>query len=116
MNRILKVTRLEALSDGIFAIAMTILVLDMRLPAGAVPPDQWHALITGVYFRLLIFIGSFIILGTLWIAMTFQMGLLERINRPYLWTQVFYLMGVCVVPFSSSFVAGHPNAPDSISF
>lgn len=114
--RILKVSRLEGLVDGIFAIAMTILVLDLRLPPGLAFNGLLTVLIHDVLFKLIVYIGSFIILGTLWVAMNFQWGLLDRINRPYLWTNIFYLMVVCVVPFSASLVGEYPNSPASISF
>lgn len=115
-HHLLKISRLEGLTDGVFAIAMTILALDLRLPRGL---DSTHLLITlqsDVAFKLYIYIVSFIILGTLWVAMSFQIGLLERVNRPYLWTHVFYLMAVCIVPFSASLVAAYPQNPASISF
>lgn len=48
--------------------------------------------------------------------MNFQLGLLDRLNRPYLWTNVFYLMVICVVPFSANLIGAYPNSPASISF
>lgn len=116
MSHILKVSRLEGLTDGIFAIAMTILALDMHLPASLVDMPHVYTLMPGIYFKLFIYGGSFIILGTLWIAMNFQLGILDHVNRPYLWCNVFYLMIICVVPFSSSFVAAYPNSPISLTF
>lgn len=116
MSRILKVSRLEGLTDGVFAIAMTILVLDLRLPVGITPEQLPDVLTSIVLAKLFIYVGSFILLGTLWVAMNFQLGLLERINRPYLWTNVFYLMVVCVVPFSASLVAAYPHNTSSILF
>ncbi|MBA3662025.1 MAG: DUF1211 domain-containing protein [Gammaproteobacteria bacterium] len=113
---ILKVSRLEGLSDGIFAIAMTILALDLRLPPHIDSTHLVSVMENVVFFKLFIYIGSFIILGTLWIAMTFQIGLLQRLNRPYLWTHVLYLMVICVVPFSASLVAAYPTNPASIIF
>jgi uncharacterized membrane protein len=115
-KHILKVSRIESLTDGIFAIAMTILILNLSIPTDADVSDLSTLLLTDILLKLVIYIGSFIILGTLWIGMHFQIGLLERINRPYLWTHVFYLMGVCIVPFSSSLVAAHPNNIITISF
>ena len=109
-SHLLKVSRLEGLTDGIFAIAMTILVLDLKLPGSAT------FLTSAIYIRLAVYVGSFIILGTLWVAMNFQLGLIERLNRPYLWTNILYLMVICVVPFSASLVAAFPNHPGSISF
>ena len=114
-THLLKVSRLEGLTDGVFAIAMTILVLDLRLPRELIVNNLLTTIIHVVLMKLFVYIGSFIVLGTLWIAMNFQLGLLERVNRPYLWANVFYLMVICVVPFSASLVATFPNDPTSIT-
>ncbi len=116
LTRMLKVSRLEGLSDGIFAIAMTILVLDLRVPLGTALADLPAVLHSSLLIKLLIYAGSFIILGTQWVAMNFQLGLIQRVNRPYLWANIFYLMVVCVIPFSATLVAAYPNSPLSISF
>lgn len=113
---LLKISRLEGLTDGIFAIAMTILVLDLRLPPHVATDNLLLILKDDVFIKLFIFVGSFIILGTLWVAMNFQLGLLERLNRQYLWTNIFYLMVICIVPFSATLVSAFPNSPVSISF
>lgn len=113
---ILKISRIEGLMDGIFAIAMTILVLDLHLPSSISMDNMPYFLTHNALSRLFIYIGSFIILGTLWIAMNFQLGLLERLNRPYLWCNVFYLMAVCVVPFSASLLGTYPENYASIIF
>lgn len=115
-SHILKVSRLEGLTDGIFAIAMTILVLDLHLPEGIKIINLYSFLFTSIFIKLIMYVCSFIILGTLWIAMTFQTGFLERLNRSYLWIHVFYLMIICIVPFSASLVAAHPDNYVSISF
>jgi uncharacterized membrane protein len=115
-THLLKVSRLEGLTDGVFAIAMTILVLDLHLPQNLGTENLLSILQHDVLLKLFIYVGSFIILGTLWVAMNFQLGLLERLNRQYLWTNVFYLMVICVVPFSASLIGAYPNSPTSISF
>lgn len=116
MNRshLLKVSRLEGLTDGVFAIAMTILAFDLHLPRELLDQNLLPSLIHVELMKLFIYIGSFIVLGTLWIAMNFQLGLLERVIRPYLWANVFYLMIICVVPFSASIVAAFPEDPLSV--
>lgn len=108
-QHILKVSRLEGLTDGVFAIAMTILVLDLRIPRGITSADLNFLLTHDILYRLFIYVGSFVILGTLWIAMNFQIGLLDHLNRTYLWTHVLYMMVICVIPFSASLVASYPN-------
>lgn len=111
---ILKISRLEALTDGVFAIAMTILAFDLHLPHELLQNSLLDTIVHIELLKFFIYIGSFIVLGTLWIAMNFQLGLLERVNRPYLWANVFYLMVVCIVPFSAYIVANFPHDPLSI--
>lgn len=115
-EHILKVSRLEGLTDGVFAIAMTILVLDLRLPVGLTQTQMTDFLTANILRNLFVYTGSFIILGTLWVAMNFQIGLIERLNRQYLWAHVLFLMTVCVVPFSANLLANYPDSPPSIYF
>lgn len=113
---LLKISRLEGLTDGIFAIAMTIIVLNMHVPLH-LPDAKIPPLIEAeIYSNLFIYIGSFIILGTHWIAMNFQWGLLDRLNRVYLWTNMFYLMGICVIPFSANLLGAYRYNIHSINF
>lgn len=112
---ILKISRLESLIDGVFAIAMTILVFDLKLPVDGTQ-DLHHLLLATIPYKLFIYVGSFIILGTLWVAMNFQWGLLQRVNRPYFWTNILYLMVICLIPFSASLVATYPESKKSIIF
>lgn len=116
LSHVLKVTRLEALTDGVFAIAMTILVLDLRLPHGISNVSLLHELIPSIFLKLFVFIMSFVILGTLWIAMNFQLGFIESINRYYFWTHILYLMIISVVPFSATLVTAYPDTTSSVAF
>lgn len=113
---LLKISRLECLTDGIFAIAMTILVLDLRIPPEFLTQELRQILHDVILYKLLIYAGSFFILGTLWVAMNFQFGLLQRLNRPFVWTNIVFLMVICVVPFSASLVGSFPNSVTSIYF
>ncbi len=113
---ILKISRLEALTDGIFAIAMTILVFNLNLPLKISDQNLWSALTQDVIEKLAIYAGSFIILGTQWIGVYFQFGFLVRVTRTYLWINIFCLLFLCVIPFSASLVADHSHNPVSISF
>lgn len=116
VHHLLKISRLEGLTDGVFAIAMTILVLDLRLPSHLPVENLLPILQQDIFIKLLIYIGSFVILGTQWVAMNFQLGLLECLNRQYLWANIFYLMVVCVVPFSANLLGAYPNSSASIAF
>src|SRR3990167_2587906 len=113
---VLKVSRLEGLTDGIFAIAMTIMILNLHVPDQASITDVDPIVNASLVSTLFIYVGSFIILGTHWIAMNFQLGLLDHLNRPYLWTNMFYLMVICVIPFSANFLGKFPYNVHSIEF
>jgi uncharacterized membrane protein len=113
---LLKISRLEGLTDGIFAIAMTIMVLNLHVPHNLTNDNTPLFFHKYIYFNLIIYIGSFAILGTHWIAMNFQWGLLERLNRIYLWTNLFYLMVICIIPFSANLLGAYPTNANSIIF
>lgn len=115
-ERILRVARLEALTDGIFAIALTILILSIQLPTDLVAADLSSFLKKVVVIKLFVYVGSFIILITQWIGAHVQQGYLERINRPYIWASAFYLMNICIVPFSADFLANYPQTSVAIQF
>lgn len=113
---LLKISRLEGLTDGIFAIAMTIIALNLHVPSH-LPDQEISPLIRNeIFSNLFVYIGTFIILGTHWIAMNFQLGLLERLNRVYLWVNMFYLMTICIIPFSANLLGAYRYNVDSIRF
>lgn len=115
-SKVLKVSRIESLTDGIFAIAMTILVLNVTIPAHTTNRMLGSVLYSDVIHQLFVYAGSFIILGTYWVGMNFQLGFLHTTTRLYLWINILFLLGVCVVPFSASVLAGFPRTSVSIIF
>jgi len=101
------VERLAALSDGIFAVAMTLLVLDIHAPAAEAvrsENDLWRVLVA-LAPRLLMFGMSFLTLGIFWIGQQTQLNHLERSDRSLTWIHLAFLAVVCLVPFSTSFLA-----------
>ncbi|MDE1938667.1 MAG: DUF1211 domain-containing protein [Alphaproteobacteria bacterium] len=99
--------RLEALSDGIFAVAMTILVLDLHAPVAAAvhsERDLWHALVL-LAPRLVTYLMSFMTLGIFWVGQQTQHNLLAKSDRSYAWINLAFLMAVTLVPFSTSLLA-----------
>ncbi|OGT52499.1 MAG: hypothetical protein A3E84_03215 [Gammaproteobacteria bacterium RIFCSPHIGHO2_12_FULL_42_13] len=115
-NRILKLSRIEALTDGIFAIAMTILILNVSIPHHTASSVLMENLQGNILQKLFIFAGSFVILGTHWIGTDFQHGFLARVNRAYLWINILFLMFICVIPFSASLLASYSHTSIGISF
>ena len=101
------VERLAALSDGIFAVAMTLLVLDIHAPAAEAAHSEhelWVVLVA-LAPRLLMFGMSFLTLGIFWVGQQTQLNHLERSDRSLSWIHLAFLAVVCLVPFSTAFLA-----------
>ena len=99
--------RLAALSDGVFAVAMTLLVLDLHGPAvEAIHSEQalWMAL-QPLGPRLLMFAMSFLTLGIFWVGQQTQLNHLERSERSLTWIHLVFLFAVSLTPFSTSLLA-----------
>ena len=101
------VERLAALSDGIFAVAMTILVLDLHAPAAEAvrsERDLQHALLV-LAPRLVVYLMSFMTLGIFWVGQQTQLNHLERSDRSLTWIHIGFLCVVCLTPFSTALLA-----------
>ena len=102
------VERLAALSDGVFAVAMTLLVLDLRAPAVEAvrsEHDLWLAL-GAIAPRLLMCAMTFLTLGIFWVGQQTQLNHLTRSARSLSWMHLLFLFAVCMTPFSTMLLAG----------
>lgn len=111
--------RLAALSDGIFAIVMTLLVLDLRVPVMEViqrPQPLWadgaiqseHALLNllaPLLPSVVAYLISFMTLGIFWVAQQTQHTYFARTNRNLVWIHLGFLLGVSLMPFSTALLA-----------
>ena len=101
--------RLTALNDGLFAVAMTLLVLDLRIPVSAAGPAYsehglWEALLKlGPSFAA--YLLSFTMLGTFWLAQHTLLGILGRCDRTLTWISLGFLFVVSLLPFSAALLA-----------
>jgi uncharacterized membrane protein len=101
------VERLAALSDGIFAVAMTLLVLDLRVPAvDAIHSerDLWHALAAAAP-QIVMYMMTFLTLGIFWIGQQTQLNHLSRSDRTLTWLHLAFLFAVTLMPFSTRLLA-----------
>lgn len=101
------VERLAALSDGIFAVAMTLLVLDLRVPASEAvhsERDLWHALVV-LSPRLIIFLMSVMTIGIFWVGQQTQLNHFARADRNLAWIHIAFLCAVSLTPFTTSLLA-----------
>jgi uncharacterized membrane protein len=99
--------RLEALSDGIFAVAMTILILDLHVPtAEAVHSehDLWVAIVA-LLPRVLMYLMSFLTLGIFWVGQQTELNQMTRSDRNFAWIHLGFLFAVVLLPFSTMLLA-----------
>jgi uncharacterized membrane protein len=98
--------RIGALSDGLFAIAMTIIVLEIRVPEVEVHSDAGLIGALGQLGpRFLTYFLSFLTLGIFWNAQHAQLNYVARADRHFAWLQLAYLSIVALMPFSTSLLA-----------
>ena len=101
------VGRIASLSDGVFSIAMTLLVLDLRAPAVEAirsEADLWRAL-GALSPRLLMYVMTFLTLGIFWVGQQTQLNHLHRSDRALSWIHIAFLFGVSITPFSTNLLA-----------
>jgi len=106
-----RLERIAALSDGVFAIAMTLIVLEIRVPdAGPIRSEQdlWNALL-GLGPRLVTYFLSFLTLGIFWNGQQTQLNLFGSADRDLTWLQLAFLLAVTLVPFSTALLARFPT-------
>jgi len=104
--------RIEALSDAIFAFAMTLLVLDVKIPKVAealVTQEFLIQTLLDLWPKFVSFVMSFVILGMFWVAHHGYSHFLKRTDRPFLWINLLFLMVVVFVPFSTDFLGDYPR-------
>ena len=99
--------RVSALSDGIFAVAMTILVLDIHAPAATPIHDEQGLLnaLGSLAPRFAMYLMSFLTLGIFWTGQQTQINQLLRTNRDLSWIHIAFLALVSLMPFSTSLLA-----------
>jgi uncharacterized membrane protein len=98
--------RIQTLTDGVFAIAMTILVLELKPPRvaiGALGPT-----LRGMVPMLLIYLLTFLVLGGMWFRHRMEFAYIRRVDHPLTWFNLGMLGFVALVPWSASLVGQHP--------
>ena len=109
--KVMNKARIEALSDGVFSIVMTLLIIDIRVPPMTAPnsvQELWGLLLfLWPLFRSFYF--SFAILGMYWIThhALFHM-FVRQANRPLTYINIVFLAFISLVPFSAHLVGQYP--------
>ena len=102
-----KTTRIEAISDGVFAVALTLLVLDIKVPVGELIKTE-HDLFNSFCAltpKFMSYFLSFMTLGIFWTGHSAQFIYIEKSDRHLNWLSLFFLLFVSVLPFTTAFLS-----------
>lgn len=102
--------RVEAFSDGVFAIAITLLVLDLKVPSSQAGP-LGHALARQwpTYFAFLL---SFAFIGIMWVNHHRLFNHIRKCDNGLLFLNLLLLLGITAVPFPTALLAAHLGGVD----
>jgi uncharacterized membrane protein len=110
-DRGLTKSRIEALCDGVFAIAMTLMIFNIKVPE--IPSELVGAELAHSVFSLwpqfLVYAMSFVMLGVYWVGHHNQYHYIRHTDRLLLWINVAFLLCVTLIPFSTALLGRYPT-------
>ena len=106
--------RVEAFSDGVFAVAITLLVLDIHIQDGVEPGKLWHAMTsTEIGIQYLAYAISFLTIGVMWVNHHRLMSMVKTVDHSLLYRNLFLLGAVCFIPFPTSVLAQYVHGENA---
>jgi uncharacterized membrane protein len=108
---VLSLNRVEALTDGVFAIVMTILVLELGVPIvmGESLPTELTGRLVAMWPEFLSYFVTFLMLGFMWSVHYYQFSRIRRSDSVLAWINIIFLMFMSLLPFSTSLLGQHIN-------
>jgi uncharacterized membrane protein len=109
-------SRVDALTDGVFAVAMTLLVIDLRLPEGFHPADASELLhgLAELWNQALVYVISFYVLSLRWTGLVRKSPRGETVSEQYTQWALVHLLPVTLVPFTTTVVARYVSLAPAI--
>jgi TMEM175 potassium channel family protein len=110
--------RLIFFSDAVFAIAITLLVLDIRPPdrAASFDPAQWPALLAPMMPQIFSYVLSFFVVGSYWVAHHRTFQYIGRYDYRFLWLNLAFLFFIAFIPVPTTLMAQYGDQPFAIIF
>src|SRR5215203_655779 len=96
-------SRLEAFSDGVLAIIITIMVLELKPPEG----PEWRNLTPDVWHTLLSYLMSFVFLAIYWNNHHHMIHCVKRVNGRILWANMHLLFWLSLTPYVTAWMGEH---------
>ena len=108
--------RLDALTDGVFAVAMTLLVIDLKLPESFNPASsaELWAGIAHLGSQMIAYVISFFVLGIRWTSITRVLDEEARLDRAFVILSIVHLFLISCMPFSTMVVGRYIDIPAAV--
>jgi uncharacterized membrane protein len=103
-------SRVLAVSDGVFAIIITLLVLEVHVPE-LTDGRSLNAALREILPSLTAFVISFILAGMQWVGHRDLFALIRRTDRGLVWLNTLYLLPLCLLPFGASLLGRYDQEP-----
>jgi uncharacterized membrane protein len=106
------IARLNAFTDGIFVVSMTLLVLDIRLPElpGKIEDRELLNALSELWPKYFGYVVSFLVIAEFWLGYTSKFGRMRTADSGFARLNVLFLLVVGFVPFVTTLLNGHPGA------
>lgn len=100
----LSTSRIEFFSDGVFAIAITLLIIEIKVPQlhGTTGASELGAALFNLWSHYFAYVLSFLMIGIYWVNHHYLFGLFKRTNHIFGLLNVFFLMCIAFVPFPTA--------------
>jgi len=113
----LKLTRVEAFSDGVFAIVVTLLVLELKVPPIHFPDSAWNLAheLRALLPKFVSWLISFIIVCKFWLNHHHLLNFARHANYAMVWLNSLFLMCQAFIPFPTALMGDYPGNPLAVS-
>lgn len=107
--------RIEAFSDGVIAIIITIMVFDLKIPelADNFTDTELHKALWGILPKLAAYTLSFIVVAIMWLNHHSLFDKIPHSTSKLIWYNAFLLFGMSLIPLPTAFLAAHPFLPEA---
>ena len=111
---VVELGRLKGLSDGVVAIALTLLVLGIRVPSGVSRGDL-PATVVALAPQIGVYLIAFVVIGGAWASHQRMLGQLSRGDGLLVWFTLLFLLPVTLVPAAAALLGDHPDAAFAVA-
>jgi uncharacterized membrane protein len=108
--------RIAAFSDGVIAIIITIMVLELKLSEDAAKGEVWSSFLMPLAPKLAIYALSFVIVGALWVNHHQLLTVVRRVTPQLMWMNLLLLFFMSLIPLATGFLGEHPQLARAVSF